>query len=270
MIPKIIAHRGDSINAPENTFASFQKAIDAGADGIEFDVRLAGDGEAVVIHDDSLLRTAGLASSVSDTTSDQLARIDVGSWFNRENERRACDSFSTESVRTLAETLDYLSSYQGSIYIELKCDESDVETLTARVAATLHQKHRAGVVVKSFKLGVIPRMRSLLPGIRTAALFAPKIRNVLRKEKYLVEIAHELGADELSLHYTLATKKLVRKADDRGMATVVWTADSPRWIKRAMRLGLAAIITNDPGSMLARRRELAANSIEQASQRSRR
>jgi glycerophosphoryl diester phosphodiesterase len=260
VIPKIIAHRGDSINAPENTFASFQKAVDAGADGIEFDVRLAGDGEAVVIHDNSLLRTAGLAGSVSDTTSDQLARIDVGSWFS--------DSFSTESVRTLAETLDYLSTFSGTIYIELKCDDSDVDPLTARVAAILNEKQRAGVVVKSFKLGVIPRMRSLFPGIRTAALFAPKIRNVLRKEKYLVEITHELGADELSLHYALATKKLVSKAENRGMTTVIWTADNPRWIKRAVRLGLTAIITNDPRTMLARRRQLSSDPIEQASQRS--
>jgi glycerophosphoryl diester phosphodiesterase len=224
MIPEIIAHRGASAHAPENTLAAFQRAIDDGADGIEFDVRLTRDGDAVVFHDRTLKRTAGFDAEI------------------------------IESIPTLAAALDFLSEFQGSIYIELKGKERDIGRLTDRVAVCLNEREIVGrVVVKSFKLSVIPRIKLLCPGIRTAALFAPKIRNILRKEKYLVKIAEELGADEISVHFSLATRKLMRKAERRGMSVVIWTADHPRWVKRATKLGIKAIITNDPGRLIAAR-----------------
>jgi len=80
--PLIIAHRGASAHAPENTLAALQLAVDAGAEGVEFDVRLARDGVPVVIHDETLARTALRPERVSDLTSDRLNQIDVGSWFN--------------------------------------------------------------------------------------------------------------------------------------------------------------------------------------------
>ena len=96
----------------------------------------------------------------------------------------------------------------------------------------------------------------LSPSVKTAALFAPKIMTILRKEKHLVKIAEEFGAGELSIHYSLATKKLMRKALERALPVTIWTVDNPRWIKRAIRLGLNAIITNDPARLLARRTEI--------------
>ena len=102
----------------------------------------------------------------------------------------------------------------------------------------------------------MPLIKRDCPTVRTAALFAPKIMSILRKEKYLVKIAAEMGADEISLHYTLATKKLVSKAEKRGLPVAIWTADSPRWVKRAIKLGIKTIITNDPSRLIARRKEL--------------
>ncbi|MEK7855299.1 MAG: glycerophosphodiester phosphodiesterase family protein, partial [Acidobacteriota bacterium] len=99
-----------------------------------------------------------------------------------------------------------------------------------------------------------------LPSLRTAALFAPKIMTILRKEKHLVKIADEFGADELSIHYSLATQKLIEKAGKRGLPVNIWTADNPRWVKRGIRLGLSSIITNDPARMLARREQIYAES----------
>jgi len=80
--PLIIAHRGASARAPENTLAAFQMAIDAGAEGVEFDVRLAKDDVPVVIHDHDLKRVGSLNERVASLTSNELGRIDVGSWFN--------------------------------------------------------------------------------------------------------------------------------------------------------------------------------------------
>ena len=84
-LPRIIAHRGSSAHAPENTLAAFELAVAGGAEGIEFDVRLTRDGEAVVIHDADLKRTALSEGIVSGMTAAELAEIDVGTWFNRKH-----------------------------------------------------------------------------------------------------------------------------------------------------------------------------------------
>lgn len=255
--PLIIGHRGASAYAPENTLAAFRKAIEAGAHGIEFDVRLAGDGVPVVFHDASLSRTAGVSAAVSDLTSIELGKIDIGSWFGRFNKGKN-GNFASEKVPTLAQTLDLVKGFDGLIFIELKCGEREIEPLTAAVCAVLKDSPLlAKVILKSFKLAVITRAKVSLPNLRTAALFAPKIMTILRKEKHLVKIADEFGADELSIHFSLATRKLMEKAAKRGFPVNIWTADNPRWIKRGMKLGLKSIITNDPAKLIARRAELA-------------
>jgi len=81
--PLIIAHRGASALAPENTFAAFKKALADGADGLEFDVRLTKDGEVIVFHDATLARLSDRKNLVSSLTLEELRKIDVGSWFAR-------------------------------------------------------------------------------------------------------------------------------------------------------------------------------------------
>ena len=87
--PLVIAHRGASFDAPENTLAAFERALADGADGLEFDVRLAADGVPVVIHDATLRRTAGRQVSIASLSSSALASVEVGSWFNRRFPARA-------------------------------------------------------------------------------------------------------------------------------------------------------------------------------------
>lgn len=257
-MPLIIAHRGSSYHAPENTFVAFRRAIDEGADGIEFDVRLAKNGVPVVFHDRTLLRTAMRDGEVAKFTASELARIDNGSWFNEAYPKRARAEYEKETVKTLEETLDFLKDFKGRIFVELKCREEDVERLSKAVCeSVIKSPLKKQVVVKSFKLAVIPFIKALCPELRTAALFAPKIMTILRKEKHLVMVATEFGADELSVHYSLATRKLMKKAEKAGLPVAIWTADNPRWVKRSSRLGIQSIITNDPARLLQKRFELA-------------
>ena len=256
-MPLIIAHRGASKHAPENTLAAFKRAIDSGADGIELDVRLAKDGVPIVFHDSSLMRIAGREEKIEQYTSTELGSIDVGSWFNKYAPKRADPAYRNERVPTLAATLEFLKAFNGLIYIELKCKEADTERLAKAVSDVIcKSKLLPQVVVKSFKLSAIPHVKELCPSVRTAALFAPKIRNILRKDKHLLDLAEKVGADEISLHYTLATRKLMKKAAKRNLRVIIWTADHPRWIRRAIKLGLAAVITNDPARLIERRRKL--------------
>jgi glycerophosphoryl diester phosphodiesterase len=256
-MPLIIAHRGDSVHAPENTLAAFRRAVEAGADGIEFDVRLTKDGEVIVFHDSSLNRIAGRKERVIQMAAEELRSVDVGSWFNRRRHAFANEEFAQERIPTLAETLEDLVEFDGLLYIELKCREEDVERLAGAVCGVISDSPLLPrIVVKSFKLTAIPHVKELCPGVRTAALVAPKMQSLLRRKKHLLDIAEEAGADEISIHYTLATRKIAEEAARRGLDVLIWTVDHPRWIRRGVELGVKAIITNDPGKMLAKRREL--------------
>ena len=253
-LPLIIAHRGASAHAPENTFAAFKKAIAAGADGIELDVRLSKDSIPVVFHDSTLRRLAKIERSVADLTAEELSKIDVGSWFNRAFPQKADAGFSAETVPTLAGLLDFLHDYDGLIYIELKGENSAIYALAEAVGDLIQRTDRlSNIVVKSFNLEGVKVVKRLLPAVRTAALFEPKILNLLPKKTRILDESRKCGADEISLHYSLATKKFVRLARENNFSTVIWTADHPAWVKRAFDYGISAIITNDPARLLNKR-----------------
>ena len=253
--PLIIGHRGACDHAPENTLASFRIAIDAGSDGIEMDVRLSKDGVPVVVHDKDLGRTAGLDICVADLTARQLGRVEVGKHFAADG---GSADFASERIPTLAAALGSLRGFGGDIFIELKCDVGEADALSDAVAEVL-KRFELGrqAIVKSFHLSVIPLIKHAVPDVRTAALFAPKIMTMLRKEKHLVSIAAEFGADELSIHYSLVTHKLMDRARKYGLPVNVWTVNHPRWVKRAAKLGIRSLITNDPAELIARRAALA-------------
>src|SRR5687767_7189415 len=123
--PFIVAHRGDSSHAPENTMAAFRRAVEAGAEGVEFDVRLCKDAVPVVIHDATLARTVGINGRVADLTADRLSHMDAGSWFNASHPARARMEFAAEGVPSLRSVLELFASLHGPIYVELKCETED-------------------------------------------------------------------------------------------------------------------------------------------------
>lgn len=245
--PLIIGHRGDSRNAPENSLAAFRMALDKGADGLEFDVQLAKDGVPVVIHDADLRRTGLREEKVSELTSKQLAKIDIGSWFNAKYPERADAAFAAESVPTLRQVLALQKNTSGPIYIELKCDETNFKPLVAAVCDVIRDSPMLPrMIVKSFRLAAIPEVRCLLPEVQTAALFEPSIMTVLRRRKYIVAMAREFGAHQISLHYSLATKVVFDLADKIGLPVTVWTIDTPNQASTRMLKRSSAIISNDP------------------------
>ncbi len=256
-LPLIVAHRGASALAPENTLAAFRKAIEDGAEGIEFDVRLAGGGTAVVFHDADLKRIAGRDEKIIDLSFEELQKIDIGSWFNRVFPRLENKQFSNETIPTLQDVLGLLKDFRGLIYVELKCKEHEVESLAEAVCRAISASHLLPqIIVKSFRLQIIPEIRRLCPGVTTAALFAPKIMTMLRKEKHLLKIEQEFRADQISLHYTLVSRKFMKSAERKNLPVTVWTIDNPRFVKRAIDLGIKAVITNNPAILLEKKREI--------------
>jgi len=255
--PLIIAHRGSSARAPENTMAAFQMALDAGADGLEFDVQLAKDGVPVVIHDTSLLRTARRNERVASLTADQLANVDVGSWFNRTFPRLANPEFASASIPGLAQTLQLAEGSNRLLYVELKCTARTYHALAAAVCDTIRRSpHLSHIIVKSFHLPAIVEVRRLLPEVQTAALFAPKVLDLVRRRQYIIDLANAADAQQISIHRALATRSLTRLAADNNLPVTVWTVDDPRWLLRSERQEIRALITNDPSKMIAAARLL--------------
>jgi glycerophosphoryl diester phosphodiesterase len=235
--------------------AAFALAFEAGADGIEFDVRLSRDGKPVIIHDETLLRTAKVSGAVSDFTAAELAQINVGSWFN-EQHSAARPEFAREQIPSLRQLLANCFSADWIFYLEMKCGPDVSAPLAEAVVKEVRQFGLSErVVIESFDLNSLTHVKSIAPEIRVAALFEPKVRqpHSIFKRSSLVDRACQVGAEEIALHRHLISKRTVAKAALRGLATVVWTVDDPKWIPRAQSLGIKALITNDPQKMLRAR-----------------
>ena len=126
----VMAHRGFSSKAPENTMAAFTLALDAGAEGIELDVHLTKDGEVVVIHDHTLARTTNGTGLVADLTLAELQELDAGLWFSPE--------FKGERLPSLREVLELLKEHNVLLNVETKA-ALGYEQLNEKLASLLDE-----------------------------------------------------------------------------------------------------------------------------------
>ncbi|HVF49897.1 MAG TPA: glycerophosphodiester phosphodiesterase family protein [Pyrinomonadaceae bacterium] len=251
--PLVVGHRGASAHAPENTLAAFRRALDDGADGLEFDVRLSHDRVPVVIHDATLKRTALRGGLVRLYTASELGQTDVGSWFNRSYPQLAREEYAREFVPTLAEVFETTGERARVLYVELKCDAGEpYEALAADVARLVRAHSLTGrVVVESFELCAVRAVKNFAPEIRTAALFERTLARPAPAARALIKQARDCGADEIALHHSLARARTVAAAHAAGLGVVVWTVDDSTWARRAREAGVRALITNHPARMRA-------------------
>ena len=254
--PLIIGHRGASALAPENTLVAFQRALDDGAEGVEFDVRLARDRVPVVIHDATLRRTLLRDGLVADLTSAELRRCSAGLWFvhkHLDKLDKADHDLATAHVPTLDETLQLVGPRSAAVYIEMKCEApSEYAALAEAVVARVRTHELVErAVVKCFAHDAIREVKRLAPDIRTAALFDRTLSRPHITRRKIIALAAACGADEISLHRSLARRPVVEAAIHHGFAVVAWTVDDPVWLTRARDWGLRAVITNNPARMRA-------------------
>ena len=222
-MPKIIAHRGASAHAPENTIAAFQLALEQGADGIELDVILSKDGHLVVIHDDTVDRTTGGKGYVRDMNLEELKSLDAG---------------EGQSIPTLDEVFEEFGG-RLIINVELKNYTSVFDGLPIETAK-LVKKHQLGesVIVSSFNPFNLPRFHARMPEVDLGLLTQPNTAKkwVWRLFKY----------DALHPHFSDVDQVLVAALHSRNRKVNVWTVDEPSEIQRLAALEVDSIITNDP------------------------
>jgi glycerophosphoryl diester phosphodiesterase len=249
--PLIIGHRGAAAVAPENTLVSFERALLDGADGIEFDVRLARDRVPIVIHDSTLRRTALVRGRVESFSSVELSELDAGTWFNLRYPAKARPEYARAGIPTLAAVFESLRGREAILYVEMKCGSKDRIALAAEVAKLIRaHAFAARVVVDSFDLAAIAEIKRADAGLHTAALFDRKLSRPAPSARKMIEQASECGAVELALHHSLATRRTVEAAAESGLETVVWTVDNPAWVARAITRNVRALITNDPSRLV--------------------
>ncbi len=232
--PLIIAHRGDSANAPENTLAAFRLALENGADGIELDVMLSADQKLVVIHDDMLERTTNGHGKVGDMPVAALRELDAGSWFD--------PKFKGEPIPLLDEVFAELGS-KFLINVELKNYKTPKDQLPDLVVA-LVKKHglNHSVLLSSFNARNLPRAKSLAPEIRTGLLTLPGLLGLPMRGFW----GRRFGADDLHPYYRDVSPKMVHSRHKLGQKVSVWTVDAPDELRRMQALGVDMIFCNDP------------------------
>ena len=253
--PLIIGHRGASAIAPENTLAAFAQALIDGADGIELDVRLARDGVPVVIHDATLRRTGLTNGAIAQRTSIQLGETSAGAWFNHTYPALARPDYADQRVLTLEQVLQFVDNQKCTVYIEVKTEgASSIDELVYSVTDLINRYAvQDRVVVVSFDLDAIAKTKAVDESIRTGALFAPaRSAGKVGGPERIVAAANDHGADELLLHRLIARPRLIRRAIDHHLRVVAWTVDDPVWIEHAGRLGIYALITNNPALFRSR------------------
>jgi len=165
----VVAHRGASRRAPENTLEAFRLAVELGADAVELDVHLTSDGQLAVIHDETLERTTGRPGPVADMTMDAIREADAGATFSPAAEEHPFAGRGL-TVPTLGEVLDWLPADIGLV-IEVK-PRSAADAVVAAVSEHAVRSDERLTVI-SFDEAAIERVRELDPGIRTGYLLVP-------------------------------------------------------------------------------------------------
>ncbi|NRD57018.1 glycerophosphodiester phosphodiesterase [Corallococcus exiguus] len=229
----LLAHRGASADAPENTLEAFAEAVSQGADGVELDAMVCGSGEVVVCHDERLDRLAGQPWEVRSTPWWKLSRADVGTPLG----------FAPARIPLLEEVLDALPEH-FLVNIELKCDRFDDGGLAAGVARLLRERDLAGrVVVSSFNPLCLFRLAAVAPTLRRGFLIDPD------KPWALQAYALSPLVSSHSVHpfHEACTPERVAAWNDAGLRVAAWTVDDPRRARELRDLGVSYLITNRPG-----------------------
>lgn len=234
--PQIFAHRGDSGSVPENTLAAFESAISAGADGVEFDVQRTLDGEIVVIHDESLQRTAGNPAQVGEMALQDLQGLDAGSWFGPQ--------FSGQRVPTLAQVLELLGPTGLIINIELKTNRVPYAGLAGQVLNLVEQFGlMERIILSSFNHHSLAEAKQLAPRVACAAVVETQLL-----EPWAYVAYH--GFQALHPTHHAITEQVVAQCHAAGLAVRPWTVDEREVAEAMLILGVDGIITNYPARLL--------------------
>lgn len=224
---EVMAHRGSSLNAPENTMAAFELAIEQNSDYIELDIQQSKDGEIVVLHDPNLKRITGVDLNVYDATYKELLEYDIGSHFDAK--------FSDQRVLNLE---DVLKAVKGKIRLNIEIKptgyEHDLEKQLVQILKTY--RFEQDCIITSMDYDVLKKIKSYNPELKTGYVL-----NVAFGEFYKME-----DVDCFSIQQGYINENVVAKVHEHDKKIYAWTVNSHNDIVKMINLGVDGIITDQP------------------------
>lgn len=224
---QVIAHRGYSKVAPENTLSAFQAALDAGVDAVELDVRITKDEQLVVMHDEEVGRTTDGEGPVDEMTLEQLKSFDAGGWFGPQ--------FKGEKIPTLDEALALIKG-RANVLVEIKSRNSKRTPELVAESLIRHGMTDQAMVISFYEMPMY-KSRELLPRTSTGALIAPMLSPTNR--------AHSMRASAALAFHKNVQRRTVETAHAAGLRVNVWTVNEAEAMKAMVKSGVDGIITDD-------------------------
>jgi glycerophosphoryl diester phosphodiesterase len=237
--PRILGHRGARAHAPMNTMPAFRLALEQGADGLEFDVRMTRDGSLVILHDPDVDETSDGVGPIADLPFDAVRALDFGAWFG--------PAFAGTRIPTLDEVMAAFAHLPITLNIEIKSDEPTVRaaphTAEAAAAAVLTRYMGAGasLIVSSFDPASLARMHAALPAVPLGYLSEPTTAAFIP----------DVPLAAVHPHWTSIDAAYMAWAHAHGWAVNTWTVNDEADAHRLAALGVDALITDDPARLLA-------------------
>lgn len=229
---QISAHRGASLEAPENSLSAVKQAIVAGADFVEIDVQRTSDGVIVVNHDADLMRVGRSPLVISQSTLEELQAVDVGSQFGAD--------FADERIATLEEVIE-VAKGEVKLIVELKSYQDDPNRLVAEVVQILaDQDMNENAVIMSLEYDEVVEVERIAPEIVSGYVASASLGDISK-----------LSADFLAVSKTKITPAFVAAAHASGKEVFVWTVDDPDEMFTMIDRGVDNIITNDPATAVS-------------------
>lgn len=232
--PPVIAHRGASAFAPENTLAAFMKAKTLGFSWVEFDVMQAGSGELVVIHDETLERTTNGLGLVSETTYQEIKALDAGSWFSA--------AFADEKIPTLESVLALLQQHQLAANIEIKALDGH-EAETAQKVLSLIQSYSMPVLISSFS-------HAILYEVRKQSATVPLGFLMHEWENNWRGVAQQLHCVAVNVNEEILSAERVSEIKASGFFLAAYTVNQLDRAKQLFAWGVDAVFSDCPQDML--------------------
>ena len=233
--PWIIAHRGASGHAPENTLAAFERAVALGAGFIETDLHLTRDARFVAIHDPTLERTTNGKGNVRDSSLAEIRKLDAGLWFDRE--------FMGQKVPTLEEIVEFAAKHDVIFYLELKY-EAAWGMHHSLVGALQKSGGAARSIIISFSEPTLTALRQVDPAAMMGLIFDEANQDHTKA-------GIELGVRQLCPQYSLVTNEMVEQAHALDLQVATWTVDDAATMRAMIAAKVDGIMTNFPDRLQA-------------------
>lgn len=236
--PLIIAHRGASIDAPENTAIAIELAAHQGAKWVEVDLHLTADRQIVVIHDETVNKTTNGKGRVLTMTLAELQALDAGSWFGNE--------YAGQRLLTLEQLITLLDRWQLNVNLEIKAD-TDEEGETSEVTAQILQKHwpanKLLPLISSFSTLALMTMQRIAP-------YLPRGLLLEKWDAKYTNLVEELECVTVNLSQRYVNAESVSSIKTLNKKVMIYTVDDPAKAHELFAMGVNGIFTNCPGYMI--------------------